>query len=114
LNIILALAINIFGLSGFSGLFFGVVLALSLIAMAYFGRIIYYALVIPTTMPGAFFWKNKGFIDHARESGLADMQQLGVAYERHHKFDVKELMQTVKENSLADMLAHVKTILSGK
>ena len=114
LNIILALAINVFGLSGFSGLFFGIVLALSLIAMAYFGRIIYYALVIPTTMPGAFFWKNKGFIDHARESGLADMQQLGVAYERHHKFDVKELMQTVKENSLADMFQQVKTILSGK
>ena len=65
-------------------------------------------------MPGAFFWKNKGFVEHARESGLADMQQLGVAYERHHKFDVSELMQTIKENSLSDMIAQAKAIVSGK
>jgi hypothetical protein len=81
--------------------------------MAYLGRIIFYALVIPTTMPGAFFWKNKGFVDHAREPGLADMQQLGVAYEHHHKFDVGELMQTVKENSLSDMIAQAKAIVTG-
>jgi len=35
-------------------------------------------LVIPTTMPGAFFWRNKGFVEHARETGLAEMQQVGV------------------------------------
>jgi len=85
-------------LSGGAGIIIGLLFSLSLIVMAYLGRIIFYALVIPTTMPGAFFWKNKGFIDHARESGLADMQQLGVAYERHHKFNVKELIQTIKEN----------------
>ena len=114
INILIAIMINITGLASGFGLLSGLLFTLSLVVMAYLGRIIFYALVIPTTMPGAFFWKNKGFVDHARESGLADMQQLGVAYERHHKFDVGELMQTIKENSLADMLAQVKTILSGK
>ena len=97
-NILLALIINVTSLSGGAGIIIGLLFTLSLIVMAYLGRIIFYALVIPTTMPGAFFWKNKGFIDHARESGLADMQQLGVAYERHHKFNVKELIQTIKAN----------------
>ena len=113
-NIILAIIISITSLSGTIGIITAIVFTTSLVAMAYLGRIIFYALVIPTTMPGAFFWKNKGFIDHARESGLADMQQLGVAYERHHKFDVKELMQTIKENSFADMFAQAKSILTGK
>ena len=113
-NIILALIISTTSLTGVLGILVGLLFTASLLLMAYLGRIIFYALVIPTTMPGAFFWKNKGFIEHARESGLADMQQLGVAYERHHKFDVKELMQTIKENSLADMFAQAKAILSGK
>ncbi len=114
LNIILTIVISSTSLTGGLGIFVGVVFTASLITMAYLGRIIFYALVIPTTMPGAFFWKNKGLVDHARESGLADMQQLGVAYERHHKFDVAELMQTVKENSLADMIAQAKAIVTGK
>ncbi len=97
-NILLALIINVSSLSGGIGIIVGILFSLSIVLMAYLGRIIFYALVIPTTMPGAFFWKNKGFIDHARESGLADMQQLGVAHERHHKFDVKELIQTIKSN----------------
>jgi DMSO reductase anchor subunit len=96
LNIILAVVISSTSLTGGLGIFVGILFVASLIVMAYLGRIIFYALVIPTTMPGAFFWKNKGFVDHARESGLADMQQLGVAYERHHKFDVKELIETIK------------------
>ncbi|MEE9445804.1 MAG: DmsC/YnfH family molybdoenzyme membrane anchor subunit [Cocleimonas sp.] len=114
LNIILAIIISYTGLSGISGVLVGLLFSASLVIMAYLGRIIFYALVIPTTMPGAFFWKNKGFVDHARESGLADMQQLGVAYERHHKFDVGELMQTVKENSLSDMVEQAKAIVTGK
>jgi len=111
INIIAALIINVTGLSGITGIIIGIAFALSILVMAYLGRILFYALVIPTTMPGAFFWKNKGFIEHARESGLADMQQLGVAYERHHKFNVGELMQTIKENSLADMIKKAKEIL---
>lgn len=46
-------------------------------------RALFYVLVIPTTMPGAFFWKNKGFEEHARDIGLADMPQVGVAPLRH-------------------------------
>ncbi|HEX6722446.1 MAG TPA: DmsC/YnfH family molybdoenzyme membrane anchor subunit [Burkholderiaceae bacterium] len=47
------------------------------------GRALFYVLVIPTTMPGAFFWKNKGFEEHARQIGLARMPQVGVAPLRH-------------------------------
>jgi len=46
---------------------------------AVIGRALFYNLVIPTTMPGAFFWKNKGFEQHARDIGLADNPATGVA-----------------------------------
>jgi len=55
-----------------------VLVALTLIATSVIGRALFYVLVIPTTMPGAFFWKNKGFEEHARDIGLADMPQVGV------------------------------------
>ncbi len=55
-----------------------IVLALSCLVTAVIGRALFYVLVVPTTMPGAFFWKNKGFEEHAREIGLADMPQVGV------------------------------------
>jgi len=47
------------------------------------GRALFYVLVIPTTMPGAFFWKNPGFQEHARETGLARMPQVGVLERTH-------------------------------
>lgn len=47
------------------------------------GRALFYALVMPTTMPGAFFWRNKSFQEHARETGLAEMPQVGVLPEMH-------------------------------
>jgi DMSO reductase iron-sulfur subunit len=47
------------------------------------GRALFYALVIPTTMPGAFFWRNKGFEEHARETGLANLPQVGVLPATH-------------------------------
>ncbi len=50
---------------------------------AVLGRALFYVLVIPTTMPGAFFWRNKGFVEHAREVGLARMPQLGVLPDGH-------------------------------
>lgn len=56
---------------------------LTLVATALMGRALFYVLVIPTTMPGAFFWKNKGFEQHARDIGLANMPQVGVAPLRH-------------------------------
>ncbi len=58
-------------------------LALTLTTAAILGRALFYVLVIPTTMPGAFFWRNKGFVEHAREVGLADMPQLGVVPDTH-------------------------------
>ncbi|MFM9969846.1 MAG: DmsC/YnfH family molybdoenzyme membrane anchor subunit [Burkholderiales bacterium] len=59
------------------------VVGLTLIATSTIGRALFYVLVIPTTMPGAFFWKNKGFEEHARDIGLANMPQVGVALLRH-------------------------------
>ena len=32
---------------------------------------------------GAFFWKNKGFEQHARDIGLAEMPQVGVVPLKH-------------------------------
>jgi DMSO reductase iron-sulfur subunit len=55
-----------------------------LLASAIISRALFYVLVIPTTMPGAFFWKNKGFEQHARDIGLANMPQVGVAPLRHY------------------------------
>ena len=52
-------------------------------AAATVGRMLFYALVIPTTMPGAFFWRNPAFEEHARETGLAKRPQVGVAMDWH-------------------------------
>jgi len=71
------------GLSGYIGATGGVLLVFSIMAASIIGRALFYVLVIPTTMPGAFFWKNKGFIEHARETGLADMPQVGVVPDCH-------------------------------
>jgi hypothetical protein len=64
-------------------------------------------------MPGAFFWKNDKFKEHAIESGLAEMPQMGVMAERHHKFDVKALMTVIKETTFKDALTQVKSIVRG-
>lgn len=56
----------------------GLTLVCSLIS-----RALFYVLVIPTTMPGAFFWKNKGFEEHARDIGLANNPAVGVAPLHH-------------------------------
>jgi len=102
------------GLSGIFGIVSATVLAITMLVTAAFGRSLFFVLVIPTTMPGAFFWKNDGFVEHARETGLADAPQHGVVYERHHAFKVDELIETIKENSLSDMLEHVKWIFGKK
>lgn len=113
-SLIVAGSIVYTGLSGVSGLVLAGLLALAMIVMAAFGRSLFFVLVIPTTMPGAFFWKNDGFVDHARETGLAEAQQVGVVYQRHHAFKVGELVQTIKENSIKDMFAHVLWIFGKK
>ena len=59
------------------------IIALLATATALVGRALFYVLVIPTTMPGAFFWKNPAFEKHARKTGLADMTQVGVQLASH-------------------------------
>ena len=71
------------GVEGVSGVFLWGVVTLLAIVAAVIGRAIFYAVVVPTTMPGAFFWKNAGFQQHARETGLAEMPQVGVLADAH-------------------------------
>ncbi len=85
---------------------------LSLIS-AIIGRALFYVVVIPTTMPGGFFWRNKGFVEHARETGLADMPQMGVVYEKHHSFNISELIETIKTTSMDDKINQFKRIFTG-
>ncbi|MDP6969001.1 MAG: dimethyl sulfoxide reductase anchor subunit, partial [Gammaproteobacteria bacterium] len=102
------LAVNILALAVLvvlpSSLLF-VATLVSMLVTAYLGRIMFYALVIPTTMPGAFFWKNKKFSEHAVATGLSNMPQMGVEAERHHKFDVKALLNTVRQTSLKAVIS---------
>jgi DMSO reductase iron-sulfur subunit len=72
-----------FYLGGAYGLAMWSVFALAVLPIAVVSRALFYVLVIPTTMPGAFFWKNKGFEQHARDIGLAEMPQVGVVPLRH-------------------------------
>ncbi len=57
--------------------------ALLILLTALIGRALFYVLVIPTSMPGAFFWRNSGFQEHARATGLAAMPQVGVLPDIH-------------------------------
>jgi len=82
INITLSLGLlsaNLLGYNDTSLLIIWLVLALVHCFTAAIGRALFYILVIPTTMPGAFFWKNKGFEQHARDIGLADNPTTGVA-----------------------------------
>ncbi len=94
------------------GLWF--VLAAVMLAAAVISRSLFFVLVIPTTMPGAFFWKNKGFQEHAREIGLADMEQVGVVHEGHHKFKVDELWETIRSTSPRQIYQHIRDIFIWK
>ena len=87
-----------------------IALALTTLVAAVIRRSLFFALVIPTTMPGAFFWKNKGFEEHAKETGLAKMQQVGVEYEHSRTFKLHELITTIKTTSLKDALQQAKSI----
>jgi len=55
-----------------------------LVLVGLVGRALFYILVVPTTMPGAFFWKNKGFEQHAKDIGLAaGMPSAGIVDSSH-------------------------------
>jgi len=70
-------------IDGMAALFLWFSTALIILLSAVVGRALFYVLVMPTTMPGAFFWRNKKFEEHARETGLAEMPQVGVLPELH-------------------------------
>ena len=82
-NAALVLTLAGFSLSGAVGLSLWAIIAVAITGLAVVGRALFYAVVIPTTMPGAFFWNNPGFQDHARHSGLAEMPQVGVQIVEH-------------------------------
>lgn len=78
-NVLLLIGLLIWGGDNVLSLLLWGLVALSTLACSLIGRALFYVLVVPTTMPGAFFWKNKGFEQHARDIGLAAMPQVGVA-----------------------------------
>ncbi len=88
-------------------------LAILMLAQAVLGRSLFYAVVVPTTMPGAYFWKNPGFVEHAREVGLAHMESIGIAYERHHPFRMDELLKTIRETSWQEKWDQFKRVFTG-
>ena len=77
------LALAVAAPMGGAGLSVWLVATVLIIATALVGRALFYVLVIPTTMPGAFFWRNQGFQEHARDTGLAHMPQVGVVADCH-------------------------------
>ena len=79
----LTAVIFVMDFDGIAALFLLVCTAVIIILSSVVGRALFYALVMPTTMPGAFFWRNKSFQEHARETGLANMPQVGVLPELH-------------------------------
>ena len=84
INIAALAAIAFGGLPwGTGGVLLSLILFLSILTSAILGRALFYVLVIPTTMPGGFFWRNKGFEQHAIESGLADKIHAGIISGKH-------------------------------
>lgn len=77
------LMLAVLGFMGLQSVTALIILAGIVIFTSLIGRALFYVLVIPTTMPGAFFWRNKGFQEHARETGLAEMPQVGVLPDTH-------------------------------
>lgn len=69
--------------SGGIGLTGWLIAATVIILTAIIGRALFYVLVMPTTMPGSFFWRNKGFQEHALETGLASATQAGIITNSH-------------------------------
>ncbi len=80
---LLCLVMILVDLDGLVAIFLWFSAAIIILLTAITGRALFYALVMPTTMPGAFFWRNKKFQEHARETGLAEMPQVGVLPEMH-------------------------------
>ncbi len=102
------------GLDGWALAAVWLLLGIGVIAAAVIGRSLFFVVVIPTTMPGAFFWKNQDFVEHARQTGLADLEQVGVVREHHGEFKWDELLATLRATRPRTLLAHLKEILVWK
>jgi len=83
LAVIVLAGLGVSSPDGWAGLVVWSAVSLLVILTMIAGRALFYVLVIPTTMPGAFFWRNPGFQEHARHSGLANMPQVGVLPDSH-------------------------------
>ena len=82
-GMMLAIVMMMIDLDGIAAVVLWSGAAIIILLTAITGRALFYALVMPTTMPGAFFWRNKKFEEHARETGLAEMPQVGVLPDIH-------------------------------
>jgi len=78
-----AAAMSLAGFHGALGVAAWALVGAAAVGAAILGRMLFYALVIPTTLPGAFFWRNRGFEEHARSTGLASLPQTGVSPHGH-------------------------------
>lgn len=77
-SVVMVVYLAVMHVDGSVGFMVWLFTALLIAVTALVGRALFYVLVIPTTMPGAFFWRNRGFEEHARATGLANMPQVGV------------------------------------
>ena len=99
LSVAAVTAVALSGIEGGLGVMLWLLTAVLVAATALVGRALFYVLVIPTTMPGAFFWKNQGFQEHARESGIASMPQSGVLPRTdYHELHMERAKREVKED----------------
>ena len=80
LSVLVVLTLNISGAFAVAAWGFE---AVTLLLLALVSRALFYKLVVPTTMPCAFFWRNKGFEQHAKDIGLSDVVDMGVVSGRH-------------------------------
>ena len=100
------------GVNGVSGFIAWSMVFVSILAAAIIGRALFYVLVIPTTMPGAFFWKNQGFQEHARQSGLAQMPQVGVLPKaEYHDLQKQRVIDDLKNEWIQLKQLGIKAVL---
>ncbi len=113
LSLVLVLLLGASGLEGGAGVVAWLLTGALIIATSLVGRALFYVLVIPTTMPGAFFWRNQGFQEHARESGLAEMPQVGVLPQSdYHDLQMARARREIKEDLCKLKKMGVKACLS--
>ncbi len=109
-GLVAALGLMMMDVGSLSGVLSWYITAVIILASGLVGRALFYVMVIPTTMPGAFFWKNKGFEEHARDAGLANMPQAGILpkTDYHHevveraKREIKEEIQVIKKKGFQE------------